>query len=490
MKNNADELRAMVIELGLVEESQFDALSAAATDRKRTVWALMREEGLLNQPQADGLEMASKGYMPVTAARANLEMEARRSVRVSQVAVKKPQIERSVAGGAPGGRPAPPAGMLESESSHPVIQRGGQGRGLISSAAVKRPPAVQLRGESTSPQATSPDIVPPPEAPQPRTPSRTRAVVPQVGPASRLVGQDLGKYRIVSQVGRGASGSVFLGHHILLNIPVAIKILDPALAAANPDLLRRFLHEARSAARISHPNLIRVLDCDAVEGYHLIAMEYVDGISGSELLKINKRLNEETALSIILAVANGLEAALAAGIIHRDIKPANIMITKNDQVKVADLGLAKHLEAESTLDDTRPGIGLGTPHYFAPEQAQNASCVDHRADIYALGCSLYHMLAGEVPFSGRSIPEMIAKHASEPAVPIAERRPDITPATSEMVARMMAKTPDGRHGDYQALICEINECIVAHGRRMRGEDSSARQTGFFRMMSGFFGGKK
>lgn len=304
-----------------------------------------------------------------------------------------------------------------------------------------------------------------------------------------LVGRRLGKYQVNSQIGRGASGSVFLAHHVVLNMPVAVKVLDPALAGYHPELLKRFMMEARSAARLTHPNIIRVLDCDQIDGFHIIVMEYVDGISVSELIKINGMVAEERALVIVQSVAEGLEAALESGIIHRDIKPANIMVTKNKQVKLADLGLAKRVDDNGEMSDTRPNIGLGTPHFFAPEQAADASTADHRSDIYSLGATLYNMLTGQVPFKGKSLPDLVRKHAEEPLVPANQLVPAVSRMTSELVVHMMAKRPEDRPKNYGDLLTGIQACIINLKNRSMG-DAGSRTNSFVRdLFSGLFNKK-
>lgn len=322
--------------------------------------------------------------------------------------------------------------------------------------------------------------------------SRVAALMREKTPArtmGTLVGRRLGKYQVNSQIGRGASGSVFLAHHVVLNMPVAVKVLDPALASYHPELLKRFMMEARSAARLAHPNIIRVLDCDQIDGFHIIVMEYVDGISVSELIKINGMVAEERALVIVQSVAEGLEAALESGIIHRDIKPANIMVTKNKQVKLADLGLAKRVDEPAEMSETRPNIGLGTPHFFAPEQAADASTADHRSDIYSLGATLYNMLTGQVPFKGKSLPDLVRKHSEEPVVPPIQVVPTVSRLTSELVVHMMAKRPDDRPRNYADLLTGIQACIINLKNRTSG-DSASRTNSFVRELFGGLFNKK
>lgn len=287
---------------------------------------------------------------------------------------------------------------------------------------------------------------------------------------SYLVGRKISKFHLSTQLGKGSAGTVFLAHHAALNMPVAIKILDPNLAKHYPELINRFMQEASSAARINHPNVIRVLDCDFVDGFYIIVMEYVDGISLSELVQMNGALSEDRGLKYILSVAEGLEAAYQVGIVHRDIKPANILITKTKQVRIADMGLARAI-TDNNLSETAQGVGLGTPQYFPPEQARDAANVDHRSDIYALGVTLYVVLTGELPFKAKTLSQLIQQHENEYAVPVNVVNPGITQRTTNLVITMMQKHPNDRYQSYETLIQALQSCIVEC--QTRSEDIGA-----------------
>ncbi|MGF1571462.1 MAG: protein kinase [Sumerlaeia bacterium] len=294
---------------------------------------------------------------------------------------------------------------------------------------------------------------------------------------SYLVGRKISKFQLSTQLGKGSAGTVFLAHHAALNMPVAIKILDPNLAKHYPELINRFMQEASSAARINHPNVIRVLDCDFVEGLYIIVMEYVDGISLSELIQMNGALSEDRGLKYILSVAEGLEAAYQVGIVHRDIKPANILITKTKQVRIADMGLARAIK-DNNISDTAHGVGLGTPQYFPPEQARDAASVDHRSDIYALGITLYVVLCGELPFKAKSLSELVRQHENEYAIPLNVVNPGITQRTTNLVITMMQKHPDDRYQTYEALIQAIQSCIVECQTRSDDMGSGTSRSSF------------
>ena len=308
-----------------------------------------------------------------------------------------------------------------------------------------------------------------------------KASTPNPSPALEfegLSGRWLGKYLVSAQIGRGAMGGVFLTHHGALNIPVAMKILDPSLAARKRDYVVRFLREAQMAARIDHINVVRVMDCGELEGYYFLVMEYVSGMSLLEFLRIVGPMPEVRALAMVKAVSQGLASALELGIIHCDIKPANILIAKTGLVKLTDLGLAKSLDRESFISNQEiTDVGLGTPDYLPPERAGDPSSADHRADIYSLGATLYFMLTGRKPFKGKSITELIHKHMVEtPPLPH-KINPAISQRTSALIMEMMQKKMEDRPRTYKDLIKEIDSCL------MEAVDMSKKKESSFRLSS-------
>ena len=289
------------------------------------------------------------------------------------------------------------------------------------------------------------------------------ALLPPAGRASNaggLVGKTLGRFQFISELGRGASGSVFLAQHLTLGIPVAVKVLSSQLAMLDARHIERFQQEARAAMRLSHPGIVRVHDLDLVDGLYLIVMEYVDGMTVADHIKLSGAMPESLALVVTKGVAEALEAALEERIIHRDVKPANIMLTKTRRVKLADLGLAKALGSGDRLGETGVNAILGTPHYFSPEQARDAASVDHRADIYSLGCTLYHMLTGHVPYQGSGLSDVIRQHESAPIPDARAERPELSRRAADLARWMMAKDVSQRPQDYATVINAIQRCIV------------------------------
>ncbi|MBX7245463.1 MAG: serine/threonine protein kinase [Candidatus Sumerlaeaceae bacterium] len=423
-------LREMLAGLGLVSEACFDRCADEARAAGwGTVWTRLRDAGYLDAAQTNTMELAAKGYLAIGVTRSILTEHGLPSEAAARAAPPNDDTETQ----------AVPVNLAAAGQPVPPVNPTPTGAPLTPSSPWAQSPPKSGGSSGTSGKD--------------ETGGRTMAAA--------LLGRRLGKYQIASQIGKGAVGAVFLAHHTVLNIPVAIKVLDPRMALNHPEVLQRFMHEAQMASRITHPNVIRVLDCDEIDGFYLFVMEYIDGITVGELISLNGTIAEGRALSIAQSVAEGLEAALEIGIIHRDIKPANILLTKTRQVKLADLGLAKRLDEDATnVSDTKPHTSLGTPLYFSPEQAMDASTVDHRTDIYSLGATLYHMLTGQTPFHGKNVREIVKKHHMDPVKPPMELVPAISKNTSDLVVQMLGKQPGDRPANYADLIKAIQACVV------------------------------
>ena len=265
-------------------------------------------------------------------------------------------------------------------------------------------------------------------------------------------------------------GVVYRGRHQDLELDVAIKFLHPHLIE-KATIAERFLREARLAARLNHPSLVRVFDCGAVAGHYYIVMEYVDGQSVDELIRAKGPLTVAQTLHVAEAVAQALGESLRQyGVIHRDIKPANILLTGQGEAKLADLGLAKIVTAQqATAAYTAAGVALGTPNYMSPEQFADASRVDHRADIFSLGATLHHMLSGKPPFEGKSF-FSILKQVNESDPPPLPRHVPID--VERIVLQMMEKDPQSRFQTYRELI----EALTAARRSVGGTPEETRHT--------------
>lgn len=271
----------------------------------------------------------------------------------------------------------------------------------------------------------------------------------------------VGRCRLTARLGEGGMGVVYKGRHNDLDLPVAVKFLHPhrVHAAASAE---RFLREARLAARLNHPGIVRVFDCGETQGHFFIVMEYVDGQSLAVHIAERTMVPVARALQIAEAVAQALATALdQIGVIHRDVKPANILLTASGQVKLADLGLAKIVAGEQVMPQhTSEGVALGTPQYMPPEQFTDAGRVDHRADIYSLGATLYQMLSGTIPFQGDSFYSIMKQVEEADPPPLPAQAP---PAVEAIVLKMLAKRPEHRFQTYDELIDALREAQHALG---------------------------
>ncbi len=272
------------------------------------------------------------------------------------------------------------------------------------------------------------------------------------------------RYRIIRKVGEGGMGAVYQAEHALIEKRVALKILFQDLTR-RPDLVMRFLQEAKSASRIGHENVIDITDFgQSVDGLVYIAMEFLEGQDLGKTLKAEKSLPWLRARPILMQITKGLRAAHARGVIHRDMKPENVYLTQKegrpDFVKVLDFGIAKVISADDNDGPrlTQTGMIFGTPEYMSPEQAQGHP-PDHRVDVYAVGCIMYHVLTGAVPFTADSFMGILTKHLLEPVVPPRKRRPDLgIPADVEAVClRAMEKDREKRWPDMDAFYQALGE---------------------------------
>jgi hypothetical protein len=288
-------------------------------------------------------------------------------------------------------------------------------------------------------------------------PSRVKTGEHAPAPAAEekdpLIGTTLGAYRITGRLGRGGMGMVYQARQISLARDVALKVLPPG-RAADKDFITRFVREARSAAKLNHPNIVQIYDVGKVDDVYFFSMELVRGGTLRALLQQEGPLTPERAVRYAIQAARGLEYAHGKGIIHRDIKPDNLMIGDDGSVKVADLGLAKG-PREGDASMTSSGIAMGTPHYMAPEQATDAKHADRRSDIYSLGCTLYHLVTGRVPHHGTSAFEIVVKHVNEPLVPAHAVNPNVPEALSAVIGRMTAKNAAERFGSMSEVIAAL-----------------------------------
>jgi beta-lactam-binding protein with PASTA domain len=257
------------------------------------------------------------------------------------------------------------------------------------------------------------------------------------------------RYEIRQRIGRGGMADVFLARDLLLDRPVAIKVLFPEFAT-DPNFVERFRREAQSAANLNHPNIVSVYDWGKYANTYFMAMEFVEGRTLADILRVNGHINSVQAAEIASEVAAALGFAHRNGVVHRDIKPANILIGGNGQVKVADFGIARAMNASTESNLTQVGAVMGTATYFSPEQAQGGQ-PDPRSDLYSLGIVLYEMVAGKPPFSGDNPVSIAYKQVHDAPQPLNQVVADVPRPFEAIVAKLLAKKPEQRYPNAEAV---------------------------------------
>jgi len=284
-------------------------------------------------------------------------------------------------------------------------------------------------------------------------------------------GATVGHYEILSRLGEGGMGQVWLARDTRLERQVALKVMPPDLRD-DPDRRRRFLQEARVASSLNHPNICYLHELGEAGGVAYIAMEYVEGESLAKIVAARAPLAVDELLSISLQIADALDAAHARGIVHRDIKPANVMVTPRGHVKVLDFGLARVRMAEPESEPTQfltvAGSLLGTVHYMSPEQALGRE-VDGRSDIFSLGTVMYEMATGRLPFAGPGTPEVIARILNDQPEAIARFNYSLPPEFERTVRKCLEKDRERRYQTARDLIVDL--------RNLERDRSSAAGTG-------------
>jgi uncharacterized RDD family membrane protein YckC len=296
----------------------------------------------------------------------------------------------------------------------------------------------------------------------PATPSGAGAGAPGQPAGSPLAGRRLAHFRLERPLGKGGMGEVWLATDVALDRPVAIKLLSRELSA-DPSLRERFYREARAQARIQHPNVGHIYYIGEEDQQLFFAMELIDGESLAERLGRAGKLPADEALELCRQAALGLREAHRHGFTHRDVKPSNLMLDRHGAVKLVDFGLVKQQRDENVALTLEGGGGvMGTPLYMAPEQARSEQ-VDFRTDIYALGATLHHLVAGAPPFEGKTAMQVVSRHLSDPRphLPVVRKQ---NPALDPLLDRMMAKDPTQRFASYDDLVVAIDQAAPAVAR--------------------------
>jgi serine/threonine-protein kinase len=272
-----------------------------------------------------------------------------------------------------------------------------------------------------------------------------------------LAGRRLAGYRFVRRLGSGAMADVYLAEQESLSRHVAVKVLRPE-TTARPASVERFMQEARAAAGLVHGNIVQIHEVGCLDGIHFLVEEYVGGPSLRTWLDVRGPLDARQAIAVLADVGSALARAATQGVVHRDIKPENLLLTPAGEVKVADFGLARVREHDLGL--TQEGTTLGTPLYMSPEQAEGQT-VDPRSDLYSLGATVYHLLAGRPPFEGTTGVAVAMAHVRDPLVPIRALRPDLPEPLGTIVETLLAKHPDDRYESASDMVAEVAAAAAA-----------------------------
>jgi eukaryotic-like serine/threonine-protein kinase len=280
-------------------------------------------------------------------------------------------------------------------------------------------------------------------------------------PSSSIIGTKLsGRYRLEAKLGSGGMSTVYLARDETLDRAVAVKAMHREMSE-QPDQLERFRQEARAVAKISHPNVVSVIDAGEDHGYPYIVFEYVEGETLKQRISRVGALDVQEAIAYTIEIARGLSIAHARNLVHRDIKPQNVLIDDEGRAKLTDFGISRQLEQDGM---TATGRVLGTTDYVAPEQAMGHAA-DPRSDIYSLGVVLYEMLVGQVPFSADSQVGVAMKHVNEELPDVQRRRPDVSAAVALVVERSTAKDPGERYQKVSEMIDDLSTALEVEAAR-------------------------
>ena len=275
----------------------------------------------------------------------------------------------------------------------------------------------------------------------------------------RIADLAMANYLILDRLGEGGMGTVFRARHKRMRRIVALKVLNPEIQE-NPDHLQRFQREIETLARLNHPGVIQAYDADFGPSGFFLVLELVEGSDLDGIVRKNGPLPVSEAIDAMIQSAKALQYVHDQGMVHRDIKPQNLMRNRQGDIKVADLGLVRLAEAESADDHNKQGLTqqftiAGTLEFMAPEQAENTSGVDNRADIYSLGCSLYYILAGKNVYTGKSVMDKLMAHMTHPIPSIRELRTDVSEKLDNVFKKMVAKTVDQRYQTMNEVVADL-----------------------------------
>lgn len=291
---------------------------------------------------------------------------------------------------------------------------------------------------------------------------------------NRPQGLVVGRYIILDRVGSGSMGRVYRAHHMMMDRIVALKIIAPEIAS-NERVVARFQREMKLVGRLDHPNVVRAFDADQINQVLYIVMEYVAGASLGERLKVKGPIPVAEMIDYAAQAALGLAHAHDQGIVHRDIKPSNILLNDERRVKILDLGLGVLMEADAAATfATADGIAVGTVDYMSPEQACGRE-VDGRSDLYGLGCSMYHLMSGKLPFPGDSPIERLGKRISGRHTPITEHLPELPASFVRVLDKLLAHKPHERFATAGEAAAALQSLIRPRSRSASAGSPAAAQ---------------
>ena len=282
--------------------------------------------------------------------------------------------------------------------------------------------------------------------------------VQEPGLDADLSGRLVGDYQLLRRLGRGGMADVYLAEQRSLKRKVALKVLRAELAA-DQVYVKRFHHEAQAAASLVHANIVQIHDVGCVDGIHYIAQEYVEGKNLKQFILSQGTVDARLAVSVMRQVASALHRAGSRGIVHRDIKPENIMLSRTGEVKVADFGLARVMGNGEAMNLTQVGITMGTPLYMSPEQVEGKQ-LDPRSDIYSLGVTCYHMLAGVPPFRGETALAIAMQHVKNEPERLETQRDDLPVGLCRIVHKMLSKQPGERYAHAAELLQDLRNLRI------------------------------
>jgi serine/threonine-protein kinase len=338
-------------------------------------------------------------------------------------------------------------------SSDTVVGRLVVERGLATSEEVQR--CIELQRQSTDPASADHSLAGVLLQEGVITPGQLDRLKPELEqqqPEMQIPG-----YQVLAKLGAGAMATVYKAKQLSLDRLVAIKVL-PRKYTKNADFVERLYAEGRAAAKLNHPNIVGALDVGKAGEFHYFVMEYVEGSTVFDHITQQGRYDETDALTVMRQVANALKHAHDQGFIHRDVKPKNIMITPGEQVKLADMGLARAV-SDREAAEAEQGKAFGTPYYISPEQIRGEVDVDFRADIYGFGATLYHMVTGRVPYNGANPSAVMHQHLKAELVPPDHINNELSRGTAEIIEVCLAKDRDQRYVTTADLVEDLGSVL-------------------------------